>query len=112
MDKKREKKIRRQKKVRSSLNLGPEKIRISVFKSNTSLFVQFIKDSEGKTLLSGKSDVKDGSKIQQAKALGERLAKKALELSLDNFVFDRGGNIYTGRVKALADSMRQAGLKF
>lgn len=83
-----------------------ERPRLSVFRSNKRIYGQLIDDSRGITLLSA-SDIKTS-----ALKIGENLAKKALEKGIKSVVFDRGGYKYHGRVKALAEGARQAGLKF
>ena len=94
-----------------------ERPRLSVYRSLKNIFVQIIDDSTGTTLVSA-STIEKGAKdqsggiVEAAKKVGEAIAKKALEKGISNVVFDRGGYIYTGRVKALADAAREAGLKF
>lgn len=99
--------------------------RVSVFKSNRNIFIQFIDDLAGKTLLSSdvsvgastkasgqqKNKIK-GNKTEIAAKIGELLAKKASEAGITKVVFDRGGFKYHGRVKALADGLRKGGLQF
>jgi large subunit ribosomal protein L18 len=99
---------------------GTEAIpRLSVFRSLKHIYAQIIDDSEGCTLVSASTldtDVReqlDGlSKTEQAEIVGKRLAEKALSSGVTRVVFDRGGYLYHGRVKALADASREAGLKF
>ena len=92
------------------------KPRLSVFRSNKEIYAQLIDDTEGKTLVSASSRDKDidakGTKSEVAKAVGKAVAEKALNLDLENVAFDRNGFLYHGRVKALADAAREAGLKF
>lgn len=91
--------------------------RVSVFKSNRHLFVQFIDDTAGRTILSSiikpaaRSAIK-GTKTEKAAAIAGLLAKKAENLGIKKIVFDRGGFKYHGRVKALADGLRKGGLEF
>lgn len=91
---------------------------MSVFRSNKQIYVQFIDDNEGKTLLSVSSlnrsiaEKKDINKSEQAKLVGKLAAEKSKEAGITNVVFDRNGYLYHGRVKALAESAREAGLKF
>ena len=107
---------RRHKRVRAKIIGTKERPRISIFKSNRHIFVQFIDDEIGKTLISskivsaGKSKIK-GSKTNKATAIGEILAEKAREAGIKEVVFDRGGYKYHGRVKALAEGLRTGGLK-
>ena len=109
--------IRRHKRVRSKISGTAEKPRVSVFKSNQHIFVQFIDDSSNKTIISSKvvagakSKVK-GSKTEIALKTGEMLAEKAKEVGIKEVIFDRGGFKYHGRVKAVADGLRKGGIKF
>lgn len=95
---------RRKARIRSQVSGTAERPRLAVFKSNTALYAQVIDDVAGKTLAaaSGKDPVKVGAEV----------AKSAQAKSVKQVVFDRGGYIYTGKVKALADSARENGLKF
>ncbi|NLD26595.1 MAG: 50S ribosomal protein L18 [Acholeplasmataceae bacterium] len=91
--------------------------RLNVFRSNANIFAQVIDDVKGVTLVSASSidkelKLKNGSNIEAAKQVGALIAKRALEKNIESVVFDRGGYIFHGRVKALADSARAAGLKF
>ncbi|MBP9817295.1 50S ribosomal protein L18 [Candidatus Shapirobacteria bacterium] len=107
--------LKRQKRVRAKIsgNLGIP--RLSVFRSNTHLWAQVIDDKHGKTLASATTkNLKDikGTKTEKAIALGEVIAKSALKANVIKVRFDRGSYKYHGRVKALADSAREHGLKF
>ena len=91
--------------------------RLNVFRSNTNIYAQIIDDEKGITLVSASSIDKDlkienGSNIEAAKQVGTLVAKRAKELKIEAVVFDRGGYLFHGRVKALADAARKAGLKF
>ena len=93
--------------------------RLAVFRSNKHMYAQIIDDTEHKTLVSASTvqkDVKESLEhtddVAAAAALGTVIAKKALEKGIESVVFDRGGYIYHGKVKALADAAREAGLKF
>lgn len=104
-------------RIRNKVNGTAERPRLSVYRSLKNIFAQIIDDVNGVTLVSAstieKNDkVEAGSNIEAAKIIGERIAKKALEKGIETVVFDRSGYIYTGRVKALADAAREAGLKF
>lgn len=101
-----QKRITRHKRVRAVVKGTKERPRLSVFRSNKRIYAQLIDDSKGITLLNA-SDIKIS-----ALKVGENLAKKALEKGIKAVVFDRGGYKYHGRVKALAEGARQAGLKF
>lgn len=90
-----------------------EKPRLVVSRSNMHMTAQLIDDLAGKTLVSAHDlKAKKGSKLERAKAIGEDLAKKAIANKIDSCVFDRNGHKYHGRVKALAEGAREAGLKF
>lgn len=91
--------------------------RLSVYRSNTDIYAQLIDDENGNTLAAASSREKDikaqkGTKTEKSKMVGEAIAKKALALGLSTCVFDRGGFLYHGRVKAVADGAREGGLKF
>lgn len=107
----------RQKKhwrTRNKLKGTAERPRLAVFRSAQHIYAQIIDDTVGNTLVAASTlEVKvDGTKSDAAKAVGEAVAKKALEKGIDKVVFDRGGNLYHGRIKALADGAREAGLDF
>ena len=98
---------------------SPDKIRLSVFRSSKNIYAQLIDDANGRTVVSASSLEKDlrsvlktGSDKSAAEAVGKLVAERALKNGLTEVVFDRGGYRYHGRVKALADSAREAGLKF
>jgi len=113
-----ERRNRIQMRIRKNLNGTKNKPRFSVFRSNKQIYVQVIDDSEGKTLLSVSSRCKEISgktgitKTEQAKLVGKLAAEKSQESGIVTVVFDRGGYLYHGRVKALAEAAREAGLKF
>jgi large subunit ribosomal protein L18 len=89
--------------------------RLNVFRSNKAIYCQLIDDSIGNTLVSASSlDIENckGSNIEGAKQVGALIGKKAVEKGITQVVFDRGGYIYHGRVKALAEAAREAGLQF
>jgi large subunit ribosomal protein L18 len=91
--------------------------RLSVFRSNTEIYAQMIDDVNGNTLASASSRDKDikaqkGNKTDKSKLVGQAIAKKAVELGMATCVFDRGGFLYHGRVKAVAEGAREGGLKF
>jgi large subunit ribosomal protein L18 len=105
---KQEKRHRRHRKIRAKI-FGTAKVpRLSVFKSNQYIYAQLIDDDKGKTIVSAKGKLS----IEQAKKIGELIAKKAREKKIEQVVFDRGGYGYHGRVKALAEGAREGGLKF
>ena len=91
--------------------------RLNVYRSNTNIYAQIIDDTKGVTLVSASSNDKElkianGSNIEAAKQVGALVAKRALEQGVECVVFDRGGYLYHGRVKALAEAAREAGLEF
>jgi large subunit ribosomal protein L18 len=112
--------VRRQKirhSIRKKVAGTSAKPRLSVFRSNADIYVQLIDDVNGVTLASASSADKDikaqkGTKIEKSKLVGAAIAQKATSLGLQAVVFDRGGNLYHGRVKAVADGAREAGLQF
>jgi len=102
-------------RIRKKVNGTGAIPRLSVYRSNKQIYAQIIDDLSGKTLASAaSSENKDfkGNKIDQATEVGSSIAKKANEAGISSVVFDRNGYLYHGRVKALADSAREAGLKF
>lgn len=106
-------------RIRSRLSGTPEKPRLSVFRSNNHMYAQVIDDVAGNTIVSAstlQADVKEGlektNDVAAAAKLGEVIAKKALDNGVKKVVFDRSGYIYRGKVKALADAAREAGLEF
>lgn len=110
-------KIRRKRRVRAKIFGTAQRPRFSVFRSNRHSYVQLIDDENGKTLVSASTKETAGQvskmpKTKQAEALGELIAKKALTQKIKTAVFDRGSYKYHGRIKAMADAARRAGLKF
>lgn len=106
---------RRQAKVRAKISGTKERPRLSVFRSNRGMYLQLIDDSKGQTLLSAHSlEIKEklANKTELASALGKLLAEKALAKNYKEIVFDRRSYKYHGRVKALAEAAREAGLIF
>lgn len=109
--------INRHKRVRAKVSGTAERPRVSVFKSNKHIFVQFIDDKDRRTILSSKIISGSKSKIKESKTdkaakIGEMLAEKAKESGIKEIIFDRGGFKYHGRVKAVAEGLRKGGLKF
>ena len=90
--------------------------RLTVFRSNKEIYAQLIDDDNSTTLASAssmeKSFTKSGTKSDHAKAIGKLIAERAISVGIDSVVFDRNGYLYHGRVKSLADSAREGGLKF
>ncbi|HTL09771.1 MAG TPA: 50S ribosomal protein L18 [Chitinophagaceae bacterium] len=112
--------VRRQKirfGIRKKIVGTAQKPRLSVFRSNAEIYVQLIDDANGTTLAAASSRDKDiaaqkVAKSEKSKMVGAAIARKAIDLGLQDVVFDRGGNLYHGRVKAVAEAAREAGLKF
>jgi large subunit ribosomal protein L18 len=102
--------------IRKKVDGTSQRPRMSVFRSNKEIYVQFIDDETGKTLASTSSTdkemKKDGSKVDLASAVGKKAAEVALSAGIEQVVFDRNGYLYHGRVKALAEGAREGGLKF
>lgn len=99
--------------IRSDIQGTAERPRLNVYRSNKDIYCQLIDDLAGTTLASSSSkEISEGSKEERAKKTGLQLAEKAKALKIDEVVFDRGGYLYHGRVKALADGAREGGLKF
>ncbi len=108
-----EKRVRRHKRIRSRVSGTASVPRLAAFRSNSYIYAQLIDDDSGKTLVSSSSlEVKGANKTGAAKETGKAVAKKALEQKIKKVVFDRGGYVYAGRVKALADGAREGGLQF
>ena len=110
---------RRHMRVRGKISGTAQRPRLCITRSNSNLYAQFVDDVAGKTLLGistlgpdFKATGKSGATVEGAAAMGEIISKKALEAGITEIVFDRGGNLYHGRIKAVADGAREAGLKF
>lgn len=110
---------RRQRRVRAKITGTAARPRLRIMRSNNNISAQIIDDVAGKTLAAAASNeaelsktLKNGSNIEAAKLVGETIGKRAVEAGISEVIFDRGGRIYHGRVKALADGARGAGLKF
>ncbi|HQV52729.1 MAG: 50S ribosomal protein L18 [Flavobacteriales bacterium] len=103
-------------RVRKNVHGTAERPRLSVYRSNTGMYAQIVDDESGNTMVSA-SSLKDKkangiAKVEQAKIVGKAIAAKAKAAGIDQVVFDRNGYLYHGRVKALADAAREAGLNF
>ena len=114
-----DRRLARHKRVRKDLHGTPERPRLCVFRSNKNISVQIIDDVNGVTLAAAstldkelKGQIEYGGNKEAAKKVGEAIAKRALEKGIETVAFDRGGFLYHGRVKELADGAREAGLKF
>jgi large subunit ribosomal protein L18 len=104
-------------RIRKKVSGTAVKPRLSVFRSNTSLYLQLINDDEGVTITAASTRDKDiaaqsGTKTEKSKLAGAAIARKAQELGIKEVVFDRGGNLYHGRIKAAAEGAREGGLQF
>ena len=114
------KSLRRQKirySIRQKLSGTAAKPRLAVFRSNTDIYAQLIDDTTGVTITAASSKDKDikaqaGNKTEKTKLVGAAVARKASELGVTTVVFDRGGNLYHGRIKSLAEGAREGGLDF
>ena len=109
--------IRRHERVRKTVSGTPGRPRLAVYRSLTHIYAQVIDDERGHTLAAASTVEKtlksgSGNKSARAKAVGTAVAKKAIDAGVTQVVFDRGGNRYHGRVKALAEAAREAGLEF
>jgi large subunit ribosomal protein L18 len=112
--------VRRTAKVRRNVrHAAGDRARLSVFRSSKHIYAQVIDDADGQTVVSASSlekdmrgNLKTGANIEAAKAVGKRLAERAAAKGIKEVVFDRGGYLYHGRVKALADAAREGGLDF
>lgn len=112
-----ERRDRIRKRIRKISFGTAERPRLSVYRSNKEIYAQVIDDTEGKTLVSASSRDKEldkakGTKTEIAALVGKTLAEKALKAGIEAVAFDRGGNLYHGRVKSLAEGAREGGLKF
>lgn len=110
---------RRQRRVRGKIRGTADRPRLRVTRSNTQIYAQIVDDIAGTTVVSASSidkelrgKLKKGSGTDAAKVVGELVGRRALDKGVSEVVFDRGGRLYHGRVKALADGAREAGLKF
>lgn len=112
--------VKRQKiryRIRKKVSGTGQKPRLAVFRSNTEIYVQLIDDVTGTTLAAASSKDKEiaaqkVTKVEKSKLVGAAIARKATELGLTTVIFDRGGNLYHGRVKSVADGAREGGLQF
>ena len=114
-----DKRVKRHERIRKNISGTPEKPRLCVFRSNKNIAAQIIDDVNGVTLVSAstidkalKEEIGYGGNKDAARKVGEAVAKRALEKGIEEVCFDRGGFLYHGRVKELADGARAAGLKF
>lgn len=104
---------RRHIRVRAKISGTAERPRLSIFRSNSNIYAQLVDDTKSLTLASSSDHgVKKGTKTEKATEVGKDIAKKAQEKNITAIVFDRAGYKYHGRVKAIAEAAREAGLKF
>jgi len=102
-------------RIRAKMQGTPERPRLNVYRSLNHIYVQVIDDTQGATLVSAStvsSKIKTGGNVAAAKEVGKLVAERAHEKGIKKVVFDRGGYLYHGRIKALADAAREAGLEF
>ena len=112
-----ERKLRIRRRIRKVSAGTAERPRLSIFRSNSGIYAQIIDDTKGVTLAAASSRDKDlakakGTKSEIATLVGKAIAEKAKKAGIEKVAFDRGGNLYHGRVKSLAEGAREAGLKF
>jgi large subunit ribosomal protein L18 len=115
----RESKQRRHRRVRGKVNGSSERPRLAIFRSNEHIYAQIIDDTQQHTLVAAstvepelKSSLASGANREASAQVGKLIALRSLEKGITKVVFDRGGNLYHGRIKALADAAREAGLDF
>ena len=111
--------VNKHRKLRNRFSGTAERPRLAVFRSNNHMYAQIIDDTVGNTLVSAstlekevKAELEKTNNVDAAAYLGTVIAKKAIEQGINTVVFDRGGFIYQGKIKALADAAREAGLEF
>ena len=109
---KREGRVRRHARVRKKVSGTAERPRLAVYRSNRHIYAQLVDDGAARTLVSASDTaISDGDKSARAKQVGQTLAERAKAAGVDRVVFDRGGRLFHGRVKALADGAREGGLE-
>ncbi len=113
---KKDRRFRIKRRIRKIVTGTSEQPRLAVFRSNKEIYAQIINDATGTTLVSASSKQKDikgkGTKTEVAATVGKAIAEKAVKAGIGKISFDRGGYLYHGRVKALAEAAREGGLKF
>ena len=113
---KNDRRLRIKRRIRKIVTGTAEQPRLAVFRSNKEIYAQIINDATGTTLMAASSKQKDikakGTKTEIAAIVGKAIAGKAVKAGIDKIAFDRGGYLYHGRVKALAEAAREGGLKF
>ena len=115
---KRERRLKIKQRIRKRIRGTKERPRMTVFRSNKQIYVQLVNDLTGETVVSASSknkevaDKKNINKSEQAKLVGKLVAERSLATGINNVVFDRNGYLYHGRIRVLAESAREGGLKF
>jgi len=113
---KKDRRLRIKRRIRKIVTGTAEQPRLAVFRSNKEIYAQIINDATGATLVAASSKQKDikakGTKTEIAAIVGKAIAEKATKAGIEKIAFDRGGYLYHGRVKALAEAAREGGLKF
>ena len=112
-----EMRLERHKRIRKDISGTADRPRLNVFRSNANITAQIIDDEKGVTLVSASTrekelNIKNGGNVEAAKLIGTEIAKRAKKAKINTVVFDRGGYLYHGRVKALAEAARENGLEF
>ena len=114
-----EARVKRHYRLRNKISGTAQKPRLAVFRSNMHIYAQIIDDTVGNTICSAstmeadvKAKLEKTNDVEAAKIVGETVAKKAIEKGINTVVFDRGGYVYQGKIQALADAAREAGLQF
>ena len=114
-----EQRVRRHRRIRGRVSGTPERPRLNVFRSSAHIYAQVIDDTRGHTLAAAstvdpglRTQLGGNTKLEEAKLVGRLVAERALAAGIEQVVFDRGGFKYHGRIRALADAAREAGLKF
>ena len=112
-----EMRLERHNRIRKNLSGTPERPRLNVFRANANITAQIIDDTKGITLVSASTlekelNIKNGGNVEAAKIIGAEIAERAKKAKINKVVFDRGGYLYHGRVKALAEAARENGLEF
>ena len=112
-----EMRLERHNRIRKNLSGTPERPRLNVFRANANITAQIIDDTKGITLVSASTlekelNIKNGGNVEAAKIIRAEIAKRAKKAKINKVVFDRGGYLYHGRVKALAEAARENGLEF
>lgn len=111
--------VKRHYRLRNKISGTAQKPRLAIFRSNAHIYAQIIDDTVGNTICSAstmeadvKAKLQKTNDVEAAKVVGEAVAKKAIEKGINTVVFDRGGYVYKGKIQALADAAREAGLQF